>query len=400
MTEIALDLPRRDVRVISLIGAAHCSSHFFQLVLPPLFPLLKVAFGVDFVALGALMAIFSGVSAIAQIVVGFVVDRLGAQRVLPVGIACLGVAMLGIGLAPSFWMLLPLAALAGLGNSVFHPADYSVLTSRVTASRLARAYSVHTVSGTIGWALAPVTMFTLSEWLGWRGALMAVGVFGLILAAFVASEHGELRTNRHLQHNPTRGVGAGFWALLTMPIVMAFIYFTLLSIAGGATQNFLPTMLPQVQQVTLALATTITTAYLASSAFGSFAGGYLADVTHNHDRVIGAGLAGAALLALLIGFAPMLTVILFGTTMMMGFLSGLTVPSRDMLVRAATPPGSTGKVFGFVYSGLDLGSLISPVVVGALIDRGHTPSAFVFIAAALAMTVGAAIAVKHNRHEG
>jgi MFS transporter, FSR family, fosmidomycin resistance protein len=148
------------------------------------------------------------------------------------------------------------------------------------------------------------------------------------------------------------------------------------------------------------MATTITTAYLASSAFGSFAGGYLADVTQNHDRVIGAGLAGAALLALLIGFAPMPTLILFGTTMTMGFLSGLTVPSRDMLVRAATPPGSTGKVFGFVYSGLDLGSLISPVVVGALIDRGHTPSAFVFIAAALAMTVGAAIAVKHNRHEG
>jgi len=399
MTDLALDLPRRDARVISVIGAAHCTSHFFQLVLPPLFPLLREAFGVDFVALGLVMAVFSGFSAISQIVAGFVVDRLGAQLVLPVGIGCLGVAMLGIGLAPSFWMLLPLAAIAGIGNSVFHPADYSVLTARVTPSRLARAYSVHTVSGTVGWALAPITMYTLSQWLGWRGALMAVGILGVIFAAFVASEHGELRTARHQQHSTSRTGGAGFFALLTVPIVMAFIYFALLATAGGATQNFLPTMLPQVQQVTLALATTITTAYLASSAFGSFAGGYLADVTHNHDRVIGAGLGGAALLALLMGFVPMAAALLFGAGMMMGFLSGLTVPSRDMLVRAATPPGATGKVFGFVYSGLDLGSLISPVVVGALIDHGHTPYAFVFIAAALALTVGAAIAVKHNRHE-
>jgi MFS transporter, FSR family, fosmidomycin resistance protein len=398
MTDIAIDLPRRDARVIGLIGAAHCSSHFFQLVLPPLFPLLREAFDVDFVALGLLMAVFSGVSAIAQIVVGFIVDRLGAQRVLPVGIACLGLAMLGIGLATSYWMLLPLAALGGIGNSVFHPADYTVLTSRVTPSRLARAYSVHTVSGTIGWALAPITMLTLSQWLGWRAALMAVGIFGLIFAAFVASEHGELRTARHLQHSSSQAGGAGFFALLTLPIVMAFIYFALLSIAGGATQNFLPTMLPQVQQVTLAVATMITTGYLASSAFGSFAGGYLADMTRNHDRIIGAGLGGAALLALLMGFAPMPAAILFGAAMTMGFLSGLTIPSRDMLVRAATPPGATGKVFGFVYSGLDLGALISPVVVGALIDHGHTPYAFVFIAGALAMTVAAAIAVKRNRH--
>ncbi|MFI5011686.1 MAG: MFS transporter [Hyphomicrobiales bacterium] len=400
MTDIAFDAPRRDARVISLVGAAHCASHFFQLVLPPLFPLMKAGFGVDFTALGFMMAVLFSVSAVAQVVAGFIVDRFGAQRILPVGIACLGFAMLGIGFAQSYWMLLPLAALGGIGNSVFHPADYSVLTARVTPSRLARAYSVHTVSGTVGWAVAPVTMLILSQWLGWRGALMAVGVLGLILAVFIASEHSELTTARHGHSVAKRGAGVDAMSLFTPPILMAFLYFTLLAIAGGATQNFFPTMLPQVQDVTLALAATITTAYLAASAFGSFAGGYVADMTRDHDRVIGAGLLGAAVIALLIGFAPMPLILLFAAAMTMGFLSGLTVPSRDMLVRAATPPGATGKVFGFVYSGLDLGSLVSPVVVGALIDHGHTPYAFVFIATALAATVAAAIAVKHNQHPG
>jgi FSR family fosmidomycin resistance protein-like MFS transporter len=397
MTDIALEAPRREARVIGAIGAAHCASHFFQLVLPPLFPLMKGAFGVEFTALGFMMTVFFFVSAFGQVVAGFLVDRFGAQRILPAGIACLGCAMLGIGFAQSYWMLLPFAALGGLGNAVFHPADYSVLTARVTPSRLARAYSVHTVSGTIGWAIAPVTMWALSEWLGWRGALMAVGMLGLILAAFIAGEHAELATGRHAHPAAKPGAGIDIMTLFSLPILIAFLYFTLLAMAGGATQNFLPTMLPQVQDVTLAIATTITTAYLAASAFGSFAGGYVADMTKDHDRVIGVGLLAAALLALLIGFAPMPAILLFGAAMAMGFLSGLTMPSRDMLVRAATPPGATGKVFGFVYSGLDLGSLVAPPVVGALIDHGRTPDVFIFIATALAATVGAAIAVKHNR---
>jgi MFS transporter, FSR family, fosmidomycin resistance protein len=398
MTDIALDAPRRDARVISLIGGAHCSSHFFQLVLPPLFPLMKTDFGVDFESLGFMISVFFFVSAIAQVVMGFIVDRFGAHRVLPVGIACLGLAMLGIGFAQNYWVLLPFAALGGIGNSVFHPADYSVLTARVSPSRMARAYSVHTVSGTIGWTLAPITMLLLSQWLGWRGALMAVGVLGLLLAAFIATEHSELMTGRHAHPAAKRGDGKGGAGMfMSLPILMAFLYFVLLATAGGATQSFFPTMLPQVQGITLALATTITTAYLAASAFGSFAGGFAADMTKDHDRVIAAGLLGAAALALVIGFVPMPVLLVFAAALAMGFLSGSTMPSRDMLVRAATPPGSTGKVFGFVYSGLDLGSLVSPVAAGALIDHGQTPYVFVFIAAALAATVAAAIAVKRNR---
>src|SRR4029077_10414653 len=158
-----------------------------------------------------------------QVLMGFIVDRFGAQRILPVGIACLGLAMLGIGFAQSYWMLLPLAALGGIGNSVFHPADYSVLTARVSPSRMARAYSVHTVSGTIGWTLAPITMLFLSQWLGWRGALMAVGVRGLLFAAFIATEHSELTTARHAHPAAKREAGPGGAALfMSVPILMAF----------------------------------------------------------------------------------------------------------------------------------------------------------------------------------
>ena len=319
MTDIALDAPRRDARVISLIGGAHCSSHFFQLVLPPLFPLMKAGFGVDFESLGIMMAVFFSISAFAQVLAGFFVDRFGAHRILPAGIACLGLAMLGIGFAQSYWMLLPLAALGGIGNAVFHPADYSVLTARVSPSRMARAYSVHTVSGTIGWTVAPITMLFLSQWLGWRGALMAVGVFGLLFAAFIATEHSELTTSRHVHPSAKRAGQGGVAMFLSLPILMAFLYFALLATAGGATQNFFPTVLPQVQDVTLALATTITTAYLAASAFGSFAGGYVADMTKDHDRVIGGGLIGAAVLALLIGFLPMPAILVFAAAMAMGF---------------------------------------------------------------------------------
>jgi predicted MFS family arabinose efflux permease len=239
-------------------------------------------------------------------------------------------------------------------------------------------------------------MATLSLWVGWRGALMAVGIAGLLLAVFVASERSELVTARHHHAAVRPKAGVDAHMLLSTPILMAFTYFTLLALAGGAAQNFFPSMLPKVQQVTFQLASAITTFYLSASAFGSFAGGYVADMTQDHERIVGAGLLTAAVLALLIGFVPMPTLLLFVVATMMGFLSGLTVPSRDMLVRAATPPGATGKVFGFVYSGLDLGSLVAPLVAGKLIDQELTPLVFMFIAVTLAATVGAAVAVKHS----
>ncbi|MDJ1158767.1 MFS transporter [Chelatococcus sp. SYSU_G07232] len=393
MSEITAALPRRDVRIVGVVSLAHFSSHFFQLVLPPLFPVMKDALGVGYVQLGLVMTVFFAASGVAQVVAGFLVDRFGPQRVLPTGIALFGAATLIAGLTPNYWALIPVAVLAGLGNSVFHPADYAIMTARVTPTRLARAYSVHVISGTLGWAAAPMTMLALSDLLGWRMALVAAGLAGLALAAFVALEHTNLSVAHQRKAEASPGASSARF-LLALPIVMCLVYFALLSMAQSGSQNFLPSLLPQVQGITYALAITATTVYLSASALGSLVGGFIADKTPNHEHIVGGGLLGGGVATLATGFAALSLPLLFVTVAAAGFLTGTTIPSRDMLVRAATPPGATGKVFGFVYSGLDLGAMLAPLVIGFTLDRGYPQLAFAFMAAALVATVASAFVVK------
>jgi MFS transporter, FSR family, fosmidomycin resistance protein len=389
----AASLPARDIRVMSLIGLAHGVSHFFQLVLPPLFPLVKDALGVSYTELGLVMAVVFTISGFAQVAAGFVVDRFGPQRVLPAGIALIGLASVVAGMAQGFWTLLPFAVLLGLGNSVFHPADYAVLSARVTPSRMAKAYSVHSVMGTLGWAAAPVTMIGLAERYGWRTALMGAGLAGMAFAALISLEHRQLRAESHHAHQAE----AYDWRLLlTAPILSCFLYFALLSVAQGGTQNFLPTLLPLVQEISYVAAASATTMYLIGSAAGNVAGGVVADISPNHARIVGLGLAGAGLVTLILGYATMPAVILFAAVALTGFLTGATTPSRDMLVRAATPRGATGKVFGFVYSGLDLGSVLAPLIIGAMLDRNLARATFAVMAAGLMLTILSAFLVKRQ----
>jgi MFS family permease len=388
----------RDVRIMSLVGLAHGSSHFFQLALPPLFPLVKDALGVGYGELGFVMAVFFTVSGFAQVAAGFVVDRFGPQKVLPVGIALFGAATVAAGFAQGLWGLMPFAVLAGLGNSVFHPADYAVLTARVTPRLMARAYGVHSVMGTLGWAAAPVTMIGLASRFGWRAALIGTGLAGIAFAALIALEHRQLRADVHHPAQGTPHERPGNWRLLmTAPILSCFLYFALLSVAQGGTQNFLPTLLPLVQGVTYGLAASATTLYLVGSAAGSLAGGVVADLTPNHARIVGLGLAGAGVATLIIGYVALSTPILLSTVALTGFLTGATTPSRDMLVRAATPKGATGKVFGFVYSGLDLGSVVAPLIIGAMLDRDLARATFAVMAAGLLLTIASAFLVDRQR---
>ena len=385
---------RGDVRVISLVGAAHFVSHFFQLALPPLFPLMKDALGVSYTELGLVMAVLYATSGVAQVVAGFLVDRFGPQRVLPVGIALIAGAVGLAGAAPLYWTLLPIAAVMGLGNSVFHPADYAIMTGRVSPTRIARAYSAHTISGTLGWAAAPVTMLLLAERFGWRAALMIVGLIGLTVAGLIALEHRAIHVPAAPVVESAKGAN---WKLLTAgPILACFVFFVLLALALGGMQNFLPTLLPLTQGVSYTLAATVTTSYLLGSAAGSLAGGILADLTPRHERIVGAGLVAAGALTLLLGFASLPASLVLAAAALAGIATGTTTPSRDMLVRGATPAGATGKVFGFVYSGLDLGSMVAPLAIGALIDHGEPRLAFAFMAGALLVTVFSALAVKHR----
>ena len=393
MSDVALPKASTDLRIMSVVGGAHFTSHFFQLVLPPLFPLMRESLGVTYTELGLLMAVFFAGSGLFQIVAGFVVDRIGAHVVLPAGMALLAGSILLMGLVPQVWMLYLLALIGGIGNSVYHPADYSILTGRITPERMARAYSVHTVTGTLGWAAAPISMTFLAHLYDWRMALAIGGAAGLACAAVVAIDRSDLILP-HLKKERVKTDGPSSLNLFfSAPILMALIYFTLLSTAFTGVQNYLPTLLPVVQGVSLQFATTVTTFYLTLYAVGSLVGGWLADRVASHDKIIGYGLVPMMGLVLAIGYfempAPLLMVAAMGT----GFFGGMTIPSRDMLVRAATPKGSEGRVFGFVYSGLDLGALIAPPVIGSMLDHGAHHAPFLFIAATLLATLAPAFFV-------
>lgn len=379
---------RRDAWVIGLVSTAHGVSHFFQLVLPPLFPLLKDVFGVSYQSLALLTALYYGTSGVAQPLAGFLVDHVGARRMLLLGLVVIAGATALMGFAPNFYLLFPLAILGGLGNSVFHPADFALLNAQVRSQRLGRAYGFHGIAGNIGWALAPVASLGLASVVGWRTGLVVLGVAGLGLAVLLA-----LRNELHEQAHATRvreaqrgaGLMANLKLLLAAPIVMCFGFFTLLAISMVGLQTFeVPTTM-MLYGVSSVVAATALTAFLISGSLGVLAGGVIADRARHHHRVAVTGLllgaTGAAILAT--GQVP--TALIVPLLAVTGFCLGSTFPSRDLIVKQATPAGASGKVFGFVYSGLDFGSATIPILFGWLLD--HQQPRWVFIVVVIAMLI-------------
>ena len=400
MTATAIDSTRRDVEVIGLVSAAHGLSHFYQLVLPPLFPFITHEFGIGYGEAALTTGLFYATSGLAQTPAGFLVDRFGARRVLLGGLGLAAASAGLIGLVPSFWLMLPLVVLAGLGNCVFHPADYSILTHTVSPKRMARAYGAHTLSGNIGWTAAPVTMLGLESAFGWRGALIAASLLGIASVLLLASRSGVLQAERR-ERKPMAASNGGrrfsYLALLATPaILLCFAYFVLLSVALVGNQTFMPAALNKLYGTSLATANLALTMYLLAGSLGILSGGIAADRSRRHDRIVALGLLLAAALMILIGSVAMPDPAIVACVALAGFASGMTTPSRDMLVRAATPAGSTGKVFGFVYSGLDLGSAVTPPVLGWFLDRGAPQMVFVFSAAALVLTVATVLGLKRN----
>ena len=403
MTDITADSStRRDVKVIALVATAHGCSHFYQLVLPPLFPFITQSLGMDYAEAGLLVACFYGVSGLAQTPAGFLVDRFGARRVLLSGLALAATTVALMSVMSSFWAAIPLVVIAGLGNCVFHPADYSILSHTVSKSRMARAYGVHTLSGNIGWAAAPVTMLALAGIAGWRGALAIAGLAGLGVVLFLVTQSGILDAGRVVRAAPPASFAktprtSTLSLLMSGPILLCFAYFVLLSVSLTGNQTFMPAALNQLYGTSLATAGAALSAYLLAGSLGVLVGGIAADRTQRHDGIVAMGLLVAAAILLLVGFVPLADSAIITAVALAGFASGITTPSRDMLVRGATPPGATGKVFGFVYSGLDLGAAVTPPVLGFFLDRGEPRMVFVLAATALALTIATAFRVGKAR---
>ncbi len=378
-----------DARVIGAVAVAHGFSHFFQLTLPPLFPAMKEEFGVGYGELGAVTGLFYAVSGIAQFGAGFVVDRFGARRVLLAGLTLLAASIFAVAFVPGYWALLPLAVAGGLGNCVFHPADFSVLNARVHGTRLGRAYGAHGLAGNIGWVLAPLIGIALSKLFGWREAVALMGAAGLVavIGFYWGRDWIDDRIEARIKRNETtRTIGQS--VLLQRPIVMCFVYFFLLSTALVGLQTFAVPASMAMFGLSDTLAAKSLTLFLIGSSCGIVIGAVLADRTQKHHIVAATGLLLSAALI----FLAVLEIVpaIYGLPALM-FLAGLAVgttgPSRDSIVRRATPPGSSGRVYGFVYSGLDSGSTLAPAAFGLLVDRGNPMMVYVVVIVALVLAV-------------
>jgi MFS family permease len=381
---------RRDVRIIGLIGVAHAFSHFFQLALAPLFPLLRADFDVSWTVLGALVGVFYAASGAMQFASGFAVDRFGARPVLLGGLGLLAGGTALAALAPSVYWMFPIVALMGVGNGVFHPCDFAILNANVAPRRLSHAYSTHGVGGSLGYALSPIVSYGLAAAFNWRVGLAIMGLAGLAGLAVLAHQRTYLTSHRASDAH-THSLGGSMELFLRPAILLCFTFFVLQTMASVGLQTFLPSALNAGFSIPLGLAATAVTAYLLGATAGIIAGGFLAARTDRHDVVAATGLlAGAALLALvaLTGVTNAMVVPMFA---LIGLAIGATGPSRDLIVRNATPKGAAGRVYGFVYSGLDLGATVGPVWFGLMLDHGQGREMFYVVAALLALAVGTVV---------
>ncbi|MYN11887.1 MFS transporter [Pusillimonas sp. TS35] len=406
----SITLKRQDWKIIGLIGSAHGCSHFFQLVFPTLYLSLAQEYGYDYVKLGLLVSIFFVVSCIGQASSGFVVDRIGPAPVLRFGLGSFVVAGVLIGASNGYAMLVLAAVIGGAGNSVFHPADFSIINHRVSPRRLGHAFSTHGWTGSLGWALTPLFMATFIAIANWRvAAFAAAALVACVLALAwlgrsLLTGSAPAPTIDGAQSGPSnetdlasKSVGATLATLLVRPGLWgAFLFFACTSIALSAVQNYTIPMLGGTYGIDKVLAGTTLSAYMLAAAAGMAAGGFLAGATPNSERTVAISLvlAGGLLVVLALGVvSPVFAMVLVGLA---GFCSGVSAPSRDMLIRRVAPKGATGTVYGLVYSGMDVGSSLAPVGFGLLLDAGfgrgpwYGAAVSFAIAAVLAMLVGRA----------
>lgn len=395
---------REDAGVIGLVGIAHLISHYSQLLLAPLFPWLKTAFDVSYAQLGFLMTIFFVVSCAVQAVSGFVVDRHGPRPILLGGLALLGVAAFGFAASTSYWMLALFSVVAGIGNGVFHPVDYTLLNRMVSAPRLGHAYSVHGITGSLGWALAPAMLVPLAQAFSWRVALGAAGTLAFaVLALLIVFRHqlvlpegASSKVADAKAASATRD--ADRFGFLAIPAVWAcFGFFFFYASALSVVQTFASTAAAHLHDVPTTLVAMCLTVYMVASSGGMVLGGFLAAKPERCERIVGVGFGFAACFALLLGYAQfpaILVPVLFGA---MGFASGIAGPSRDLLVKRSTPAHASGRVYGVVYSGLDIGQAVMPLFFGWLMDHGQYRHVWLGLALLQAVLIVGAFNVRRAR---
>jgi MFS transporter, FSR family, fosmidomycin resistance protein len=376
----------RDARIIALIGTGHFLSHFYMLCLPPLFLIWREEFGASYAELGLAVALMSGTTALLQTPVGFWVDRHGARPFLVGGTLLMALSISAMSAASGIWAIWLLAVLSGIGNSVIHPADYAILAGSIDKSRMGRAFALHTFTGNLGFALAPPVIALLAAAMGWRGALLLVGLLGVPVVLGILVQSRILRD----QAKPRKAGDepSGREVLLSRPILLFFGFFLLSSMAGSGIQAFVITVLGKLWGTPVAVASMVLTGYMVGATAGTLVGGWVADATKRNligFVVVLTGFAIAMILAL--GLLPVPEFLLPVVGLLGGLALGASRTPRDVMLKDASPPGQIGKVFGFVSAGLPLGGAITPVPLGFLIDMGYPGLVLPVVAGLLALSL-------------
>jgi FSR family fosmidomycin resistance protein-like MFS transporter len=368
-------------RLVGGVCFAHLVSHYYITLLAPLFLFVREDYGVTYTELGLALTAFNVMSTALQTPTGFLVDRVSARMVIICGLLLGAGAVAVAGLVNSFWVFVAMFAVAGIANTVYHPADYAILSQHIPAARAGRVFSFHTFSGMLGNAVAPPTLLLMQSLVGWRGAFLGAAVLGLVAAAvlLLTPEPAPLAAKTRKQE--TTDAPLDGWRLLTAPaILINLVFFILLSFCGGGLNNYLVAALGALYGTPAAVANWALTALLIMSAAGVLAGGILTGMTSRHGLVASGGLVVTAIVCVLIGLIDFNALALVVLMSAAGFFSGLTMPSRDMIVRAVTPPGAYGRVFGFVSSGFNIAGIVTPIIFGLLLDHGYVREIFFFMA--------------------
>jgi MFS family permease len=376
---------RRETALLSLVSAAHFISHVHIMVLPALIPLLPGYFGVSFLTIGMALTVFNLVSLFVQTPMGFITDRIGAWRMLIFALVLGGASFALLAATSSYaWLIVAMVA-AGIANGVYHPADYALLSSSIEGERLGKAFSIHTFAGFLGTAVTPAILLGTAGHFGVGPAFALAGIASLAVAIAILGARGV----RHETHQKARAAATAPGDnrnIITPTVLLLTVLFVLLNLSASGIQAFSVTALTRGYGIDLSFANAALTGFLLASAFGVLAGGILADRTHRHGALAtGAMIAAAALTAVLAWIMPG-NAMLMAAMIAIGFLSGIITPSRDLLVRAASPRGAEGRVFGVVSTGFNIGGAISPLIFGWLIDNGYNQGIFAFTALFMLLT--------------
>jgi FSR family fosmidomycin resistance protein-like MFS transporter len=370
------------IRVVGAVSAAHFMSHYYIILLAPLMPFVRDEYQVTYTEIGLAFAAFNIVTAVFQTPAGFLVDRLGARALLILGLVIGATSFVTAGFVNSFWVMIAMFGVAGMGNTVYHPADYTLLSQHVPADRIGQAFSLHTFAGMLGSAVAPASLLMMQSSWGWRGAFVGAGVFGFAVALLLLLVRDGTTPTANADTRPASDSSDTGWRLLlSAPILLNLAFFILLAMMSGGLYNYSVVALGALYGTPVTTANVALTGNLLLSAAGVLVGGLLVTRTKRHSLVATLGLTAMALSVVLVAVVDLASLALIAAMSLAGLFSGVIMPSRDMIVREVTPPGSFGKVFGFVTTGFNIGGIVSPLIFGAVMDHSSPRMVFLLVAA-------------------